>query len=289
VTFLELPDDVFHHVHLSFSERQALDRVCRGEPLGQSARKTFNRAERKLELEQQRWERDMDRREREYQHGAQPGEDRQSSPSAASGAPARPPVAGLGPSGGGGASSPSSPTRFDGRTATAADVREMTRLLGLDPAVFSENRPSTPEQLRRERASSPSAAVVLAQRVATQKRNAALAARAKAAGGEFNAMADGVSVDAVRAQLAQLGVRDPLVTERFRPHGEPPKPPKPPPISKEQRAVNRENERLLAEAKACRAIDARKLVGEEAFKRFLELRGLRPSSSWAWERTPSRR
>ncbi len=196
-------------------------------------------------------------------------------------------------SGGGGA------LRFDARTASSSDLKEWLRLHGIDPnpGLLPESGPSTIAEQKRERRTSLSPAIVLQQHLADRKRQQREREREKQAAGTFNAMDRNTSVDQIRATLAGLGIRDPQVLDgTFRSHQGRPyvraRPPEPqgPTLTEAQLAAQRQDARLVAEARAGKPIDARGFSGEEAFKRFLIARGYASPTSWGpATRVPSRR
>ncbi len=285
-TFLELPDDAFRHVHLTFSERQALDRALRNEPLGQSARKTFNRARAKLDLEWQRSARAAEEREREYQPSGGPSATAGAARSRAP-APPRPPASPASSPrvGGGGA--------FNAMDASPEQIDRNLALLGVSMPPGSldmhcnRRRGSTTNEVALQLAEAQAGRRDVKLREERERRSREIDA-ARASGTAFDAMSPGVSVDEVRARLGELGVRDPLVLDTFRPAGKPLEPPKPPPVSKAEQQRERRDRALLADAAAGRRIDVTRF-SEDGFQRFLRLRFGEGASASSWPATRASR
>ncbi len=292
------------------AEETALRRFAAGEKLGQSARRSLNKVMRKIKADRRyiasgAMDENLEMR-RQYleQEYARSG-GRLTGPAgggASSFAPPRSPAGGSAvepPAGGVGALVP----RFDGRSASHADLREKLRLLGLDPAVLPENRPMSPAEQRRERTTTPSAAITFERHLADRRRAVKQTEREKQVATDF----DGRTAEpaAVAGRLKALGIHDLAIETGLRPVGSVLDPDwRGNPVTKggggqvvpkgvlteAQLAAQRQDARLVAEARAGKPIDARGFSGEEAFKRFLIARGYASPTSWGpATRVPSRR
>lgn len=207
-----------------------------------------------------------------WQDGAQPG-GRGATPPHVGGAPARPPpLARGGIPGGGGVLS-----TFDARKASPEQMaRKLALLPGIDMS-YTVNEFAN----RRKGTTVNELALQLDEAVEGKRDRKLRASREKASqqidearksGTAWNAMAGDVSVDEVRAHLAEMEIRDPVVLDTFfKRHGKALERKAEPPSPAFSQAVR--------QAKAASVAEAAKL-DPAAFFEWLRQHGISPATSW---------